>query len=200
MCWELMLDDVLPLELAIDQLPKRLDVGGVPLGVTYQPLLQNGVLSNVLIVMRDLTADLERERLDAEQRELSAALSRLSQDRESFRSFFEEASRIVNSLVSGQAESMACLARELHTLKGASSLFGLTSVAALCHSFEDRVLKLGHVHIGRGATVGENSVVFYGADVGEGVWVAPNSVVMKNEVLPAGLSVAGCPVEPVERT
>ena len=68
------------------------------------------------------------------------------------------------------------------------------------HSFEDRVLKLGHVHIGRGATVGENSVVFYGADVGEGVWVAPNSVVMKNEVLPAGLSVAGCPVEPVERT
>ena len=51
-----------------------------------------------------------------------------------------------------------------------------------------------------GATVGENSVVFYGADVGEGVWVAPNSVVMKNEVLPAGLSVAGCPVEPVERT
>ncbi len=142
-CWELMLDDVLPLELAIDQLPKRLDVDGVPLGVTYQPLLQNGVLSNVLVVMRDLTAELERERLDAEQRELSAALSRLSQDRESFRSFFDEASRIVDSLVNGQAASIVLLARELHTLKGASSLFGLTSVAALCHGFEDRVLSSG---------------------------------------------------------
>jgi two-component system chemotaxis sensor kinase CheA len=142
-CWELMLDDVLPLELAIDQLPKRLDVSGIPLGVTYQPLLQNGVLSNVLVVMRDLTAELERERLDAEQRELSAALSRLSQDRESFRSFFEEATRIVESLVTGRATSMAYLARELHTLKGASSLFGLTSVAALCHTFEDRVLSSG---------------------------------------------------------
>jgi len=65
------------------------------------------------------------------------------------------------------------------------------------HSFEDRVLKLAHVYIGRDSTVGENSVVFYGADVGQGAWVAPNSVVMKNEAVPQGLSVAGCPIVPV---
>lgn len=66
------------------------------------------------------------------------------------------------------------------------------------HSFEDRVLKLAPVLVRRNATIGENSVVFYGADIGEETWVAPNGVVMKNEMLPAKLEFAGCPVQPVE--
>jgi len=67
------------------------------------------------------------------------------------------------------------------------------------HSFEDRVLKLAPVYIRRNATIGDNTVVFYGADIGEDAWVAPNGVVMKNEVLPAGLEFAGCPVQPVDQ-
>lgn len=65
------------------------------------------------------------------------------------------------------------------------------------HSFEDRVLKLASVIVRRGATVGESAVVFYGADVGVGAWVTPNSVVMKNERLSPGLGYGGCPVQPV---
>jgi len=63
------------------------------------------------------------------------------------------------------------------------------------HSFEDRVLKLGPVVIRRGATVGESAVVFYGAEIGEGVWVTPNSVVMKNERLSPGHAYSGCPIQ-----
>ncbi len=66
------------------------------------------------------------------------------------------------------------------------------------HSFEDRVLKLAPVTVQRGATVGESAVVFYGADIGDGAWVSPNSVVMKNEVLGAAETFAGCPVQPVD--
>ena len=68
------------------------------------------------------------------------------------------------------------------------------------HSFEDRVLKLAPVVVRRGATVGESAVVFYGADVGEKAWVAPNSVVMKNERLDADRSYGGCPVQALEAT
>jgi non-ribosomal peptide synthetase-like protein len=62
------------------------------------------------------------------------------------------------------------------------------------HSFEDRVLKIDVVRIGRGATVGCGAVLFYGADVGDGAEVLPHGVVMKHEALSPGLSYAGVPV------
>ncbi|MFO0931282.1 MAG: amino acid adenylation domain-containing protein [Planctomycetota bacterium] len=66
------------------------------------------------------------------------------------------------------------------------------------HSFEDRVFKMDRVFVRRGATVAAGSVLFYGADVGEGARVAPHGVVMKNErLLPFGHYV-GCPVVPVD--
>lgn len=51
------------------------------------------------------------------------------------------------------------------------------------HTFEDRVLKIDHVYVRRGATLGSNSVPLYGADVGEGAHVAAHSVIMKGEHL-----------------
>ena len=65
------------------------------------------------------------------------------------------------------------------------------------HTFEDRLLKIDRVHIGRGATVGEGAVVFYGATIGEGARVEPHGVVMKHEHLTPGLTYVGCPTEAV---
>ncbi len=136
--WQCMLDDVLPLDLYLDQLPRRLDVDGVPLGVSYQPqLTSSGKLSNVLVVVRDLTAELERERLDLEQRELMAALNKLTQDRDGFRSFLDEASIIVRAVGSAEALDRIALMRALHTLKGNFALFGLRSLSGFCHGLED---------------------------------------------------------------
>jgi non-ribosomal peptide synthetase-like protein len=64
------------------------------------------------------------------------------------------------------------------------------------HSFEDRVLKLGRVRIGPGADLGRGAVLLYGAEIGKGAAVAPNSVVMKSEMLLPGLRYAGCPTRP----
>jgi non-ribosomal peptide synthetase-like protein len=64
------------------------------------------------------------------------------------------------------------------------------------HSFEDRILKIGRVRVGPRATVGDNAVVFYGADIGPRARVAPHSVVMKHDVLPAGGCYLGCPTRP----
>ncbi len=65
------------------------------------------------------------------------------------------------------------------------------------HTFEDRVLKIDRLWIRRGATVGPDTVVFYGADVGPGAVVAPGGVVMKRERLPGGRWYMGCPVREV---
>jgi non-ribosomal peptide synthetase-like protein len=76
---------------------------------------------------------------------------------------------------------------------------GATATCHLqAHSFEDRVLKIDRVRIGRGATVATNAVLFYGVDVGDGAVVEPHAVVMKNDRLAAGSVVAGAPA--AERT
>ena len=64
------------------------------------------------------------------------------------------------------------------------------------HSFEDRILKLDYVRVGRGATVGHNSVLFFGTLIGEDAVVEPHSVVMKRDVLAAGGRYEGCPTRP----
>ncbi len=68
------------------------------------------------------------------------------------------------------------------------------------HTFEDRVLKIDYVWIRRRATVGNNAVLLYGADIGARARVAPHSVVMKRESLLAGRSYAGCPTRPVQES
>jgi len=65
------------------------------------------------------------------------------------------------------------------------------------HTFEDRVLKIDHVHIRDGATVGASTVVLYGADIGPGAVVEPHSVVMKRELLLPRTRYEGVPTEPV---
>ena len=66
------------------------------------------------------------------------------------------------------------------------------------HTFEDRVLKIDHVRIRKGATVGHHAVLFYGADIGEHAHVAPHGVVLKGERLSGGQDWAGVPVQRVQ--
>jgi len=135
--WESLTEDIMPLELCIEQLPRRLDVDGVPLGVSYEPLMSGDKSTHLMVVMRDISAQLERERLDAEQRELMTAVSHLTADREGFRGFFEEASKLVQLLTQVNPHVQVHVERTLHTLKGNASMFGISSVATICHELED---------------------------------------------------------------
>jgi non-ribosomal peptide synthetase-like protein len=67
------------------------------------------------------------------------------------------------------------------------------SASYQAHTFEDRVLKIDHVYVRRGATVGSNVVPLYGADIGEATYVAPHSVIMKRERLLPGRRYEGAP-------
>jgi non-ribosomal peptide synthetase-like protein len=65
------------------------------------------------------------------------------------------------------------------------------------HTFEDRVLKIDYIHVRRGATLGYASAPLYGADIGAGAYVAPHSVVMKQERLLPGVWYEGAPTRVV---
>ena len=61
------------------------------------------------------------------------------------------------------------------------------------HLFEDRVMKIDHVRIGRHVTLGPRSAVLYSAEVGDNVQLGPLTLVMKGESLPAGTRWQGLP-------
>lgn len=72
-------------------------------------------------------------------------------------------------------------------------------VSLQTHLFEDRVMKMGTVTVGAGATLGLRSVVLYGAHVGAGTQLAPLSLVMKGESLPPSTRWVGIPAQPHDR-
>ena len=74
----------------------------------------------------------------------------------------------------------------------------LNSLSCLqTHLYEDRVMKVGRVHIGQGVTVGAGSTVLYDTFVGDYAELGPLTVVMKGENIPADSRWEGSPAEPV---
>ena len=65
------------------------------------------------------------------------------------------------------------------------------------HLFEDRVMKIGLVEIGRRVTVGPRATILYDTQVGEGVRLGPLTLVAKGEQLPAHTHWEGAPAAPV---
>ena len=65
------------------------------------------------------------------------------------------------------------------------------------HLFEDRVMKIDHVQIGRKVYMGPRSSVLYGAVVADNAKLGALTLVMKGEFIPAASSWRGCPAGPV---
>ncbi|MEA2841259.1 MAG: hypothetical protein QOF41_2589 [Methylobacteriaceae bacterium] len=73
----------------------------------------------------------------------------------------------------------------------------LNAASALqTHLYEDRVMKVGRVHVGTGVTVGAGSTVLYDTNVGDYARLGPLTVVMKGEEIPAHTEWVGAPAVP----
>ncbi|MCX7192179.1 MAG: amino acid adenylation domain-containing protein [Proteobacteria bacterium] len=64
------------------------------------------------------------------------------------------------------------------------------------HLFEDRIMKIGAVNIGRGVTIGARSTILYGAHIGDGATLGPLTLILKGENIPQGTRWIGSPAEP----
>gem|GEM_PF-930118 len=141
--WEQASLDLLPLEVAIDQLPKRLQRHGQQLSLAYHPVQVDGVLERVVIVMTDITGEVERQRALAEQHEFAALVDQFVRDRRAFRSFWGEASRLVVTILDPNQSAPELLRRHVHTLKGNARFFGLNRVSNACHELESAMAERG---------------------------------------------------------
>jgi two-component system chemotaxis sensor kinase CheA len=127
--------DLMPIDVVLGQLPRRLERNGRQLRIEYQPI---GVpLGAILVVVSDATDELARQRAEAAQHELLAVIDNAYRDRAGFLAFIRD----TNGLLGEPPASLPLteLKRRVHTLKGNAALFGVTSVAETCHDLESRI-------------------------------------------------------------
>jgi len=136
--WEDLLSGFLPLEVTIEQLPRRVQAGDQRLAMDYIPIHdgEEQQLQRVLVVMSDVTADEERDRAQAEQQQTSALVQRFLADRSALGDFVDDAARLVEGVVSQRHDDPAVCHRWLHTLKGNSLSMGLEAFGGHVHELE----------------------------------------------------------------
>jgi len=144
MGWDEVAAAIMPAELTLDQMPRRLHSDGKIFQVDYRPI-GDEPFARYLVVVTDVTHDVAHEHAEEERVEAMAVFEAVLVDRVSFEMFFDEASSIVESLVTDLQADLSTTKRRLHTLKGNVAIFGLPSVADLCHSLEELVVRKGEL-------------------------------------------------------
>ena len=137
--WSAVVDQFLPVDLCLDQLPSAVHKEGRTFKLDYRPIFRNDDLDKTVVVITDITMHLARERSEQRQRETMSIYRRLVTDRPAFEEFFAEASALVSAIAETTDAGLAIVKRQVHTLKGNCALFGLESVAELCHGIEDHL-------------------------------------------------------------
>lgn len=65
------------------------------------------------------------------------------------------------------------------------------------HLYEDRVMKVGRIEIGKGVTIGTSAIILYDTKIGDYAQIKPLTVVMKGEFIPPNTAWAGAPAQRV---
>lgn len=139
--WAEVIEDVMPLELTLLQMPSLLTLDERYLRFEYKPILQGDRLEKALVVISDITAEFQRARSEAERRQSMSAFERMSSDRAGFIEFLEEGTALVEAITSDKVLDEEALRRMVHTLKGNCAIFGIDAASELCHQIETRLIE-----------------------------------------------------------
>ena len=138
MAWEQMQQGVLPIDVAMEQLPKRLVYQNRHFELAYHAVTPGEVLGRTVVVLTEVTAAVQREAALAEHHEFSVLVEKLVRDRRAFLDFWVEANTLIECITSERSgELPLVLRRAIHTLKGNARFAGLARLATLCHRLED---------------------------------------------------------------
>jgi len=137
--WTSVLENVLPLSLSLDQLPRVVHKEGQTFELAYRPILRGDQLDKTIVVITDVTSRIERERAEQAQREMMSIFHHTLSDRLALEEFFDEASMLVGAILASSGTDHGLITRHVHTLKGNCGLFGIESIATFCHDLEDRM-------------------------------------------------------------
>jgi two-component system chemotaxis sensor kinase CheA len=143
-------EEILPVDVAVSQLPARLKEGARTYSVRYQ-LIDNASSGNrhagaevalekrLLAIITDVTVALTKDAREREQADLLQLFQHMLRDKAGFLEFLTEADEIMSLLKHGRVDDLDHLKRLVHTLKGNSAIFGLRRVSETCHAVENEI-------------------------------------------------------------
>lgn len=135
-------DDFLPVEVVLDEMPRRFEHHSRSFELEYLPIWvgaeEDQVLGEVLVVVRDVTSRVERERAEVAQRVAMNVFRRVLNDRAGFAEFSREVTRLIEAIAQ-RGEVDSALLRDVHTLKGNAAMYGIETVADVCQRIETRL-------------------------------------------------------------
>jgi two-component system chemotaxis sensor kinase CheA len=144
--WEVLLEGLLPIELCLAQLPRRLRHDARELEFSYH-LIQEagnntvtlaGLPTGLLIVVNDITEQVKHARQEAERSELLAMVQGFMSDRSGFLASFDEVRQLLE-VYGDSSNDTVTRKRALHTIKGNAGLAGFRVIADLCHRAEEQL-------------------------------------------------------------
>lgn len=133
-----LIDDVLPRELSLLQLPRRLCSDGRVLSCAYSLLAEGSAIAGLVIVISDVTDQVRGAEEEEAQTELLALFQGLMRDRVGFMRFAGESRQLVDRL-RAEGFEVAATRRLLHTLKGNAAMAGANVIVRLCHAAEEEL-------------------------------------------------------------
>ena len=81
----MVVEDILPLEVTIDQLPKMIVENGAHYSLGFKPMMKGDKLEGALLVVTDVTIEVEARREHEAQQEHIAIFGHIAKDREDSR-------------------------------------------------------------------------------------------------------------------
>ena len=129
-------EDLLPRDLLLDQLPRRVTHQGRVFSFAYSFIVAEAdqVGDLLLVVITDMTGDIAREKAERESREMLGIFQHVVGDRAGAQQFLDEVSDLVQQVVVGS--TLEIDRRGVHTIKGNCGLFGIESMVQICHEIE----------------------------------------------------------------
>lgn len=129
---------ILPFEVAIDQAPSRINFFGRTFHLDYRDVVEHDELVKVLILIRDITSQLEAERVESEVKELHNLIANVLRDRDGFNRTIVECDALLAEVCN--SNDTRTINRALHTIKGNCSVIGFSQFASQVHHLESRLL------------------------------------------------------------
>jgi two-component system chemotaxis sensor kinase CheA len=138
-----LVDDILPWELTVEQMPRRIQLGELTLELDYRQVFEGGAFAKVLVVARDISARVQSESMEKHAREQQTVLGKLLSDKAGFVQFVSDCETLISAL--SNSNDLQQTKRTLHTLKGNTAVYGMTSMAEECHRLEDLLAASGEL-------------------------------------------------------
>jgi len=196
LCWASVLENELPLELTLHQLPGKLAIGAHSYRIEYKPRIEHGTVGDTLVVLTDTTAERARERAEAAERDLLRMVERMTRDRSGFIEFVEETDRLVRRIDGTPQDGVSDeLKREVHTLKGNCAIYGISQLSEACHVLEDGIEAQGavdrsvvHAIVGAWGELKTKLERMFGGHAAAGVDVGPDDLAELRGAIARGAS------------